>query len=60
MHTNCEQHEFRGGSLVGKSEAEIEKALLEAYMKGFDDGVEDAKHNFLQTQMLLMMTAGNA
>jgi hypothetical protein len=60
MRTNCERHELRGRPLVGKSEAEIEEALLEAYMQGFDDGVEDAEQNFLQTQMLLMMTAGNA
>ena len=60
MRTNCERHELRGGPLVGKSETEIEEALMEAYMQGFDDGVEDAEHNFLQTQMLLMWTAGNA
>ena len=60
MRTDCERHELRGGPLVGKSEAEIERALMEAYMQGFDDGVDDAQHKFVQTQLLLMLTAGNA
>jgi hypothetical protein len=29
-------------------------------MKGFDDGVEEAQRQFIQTQILLMTPAGNA
>jgi hypothetical protein len=60
MRTNRKPYEPRGVPLSGKSEAEIFEALMEAYMKGFDDGVEEAQRQFIQTQILLMTPAGNA
>jgi len=33
---------------------------MEAYLRGFDDGVQETQQSFIQTQMLLMMPAGNA
>jgi flagellar biosynthesis/type III secretory pathway protein FliH len=41
-------------------EATLAYACLEAYQKGFDDGVHQAQEQFAQTQLLLMCTAGNA
>lgn len=60
MREDCQRYEPRGGPLVGKSEAEIAEALMEAYLRGFDDGVHETQQSFIQTQMLLMMPAGNA
>jgi hypothetical protein len=60
MRTDRKPYEPRGFPLIGKSETEIEEALIEAYMKGFDDGVEEAQRQFIQTQILLMTPAGNA
>jgi hypothetical protein len=60
MRTDRKPYEPRGVPLSGKSEAEIFEALMEAYMKGFDDGVEEAQRQFIQTQILLMTPAGNA
>jgi hypothetical protein len=60
MHTDREPYEPRGLPLVGKSETEIDKALMEAYLAGFDAGVEEAQRQFIQTQILLMTPAGNA
>ena len=41
-------------------ETEIEKALREAYERGYDDGFEEARESFIQTQMLLSHTGGSA
>lgn len=60
MREDCERYEPRGGPLVGKSEAEIADALMEAYLLGFEHGVQETQQSFIQTQMLLMMPAGNA
>ena len=60
MREDRKPYEPRGVPFAGKSEAEILEALMEAYMKGFDDGVEEAQHQFIQTQLLLMTPAGNA
>jgi len=60
MRTDRESYEPRGLPLVGKSEAEIDEALMEAYLAGFDAGVEEAQRQFIQTQILLMTPAGNA
>jgi hypothetical protein len=60
MRTDRKPYEPRGVPFSGKSEAEILEALMEAYMKGFDDGVEEAQRQFIQTQILLMTPAGNA
>ena len=60
MREDCQRYEPRGGPLVGKSEAEIAEALMEAYLRGFDDGVHETQQSFIQTQMLLMCTQGNA
>ena len=60
MREDRKPYEPRGVPFVGKSEAEILEALMEAYMKGFDDGVEEAQRQFIQTQLLFMAPAGNA
>jgi hypothetical protein len=60
MRGDCEPYEPRGLPLVGKSEAEINEALMEAYLAGFEAGVEEAQRQFIQTQILLMTPAGNA
>jgi hypothetical protein len=60
MRTDREPYEPRGLPLVGKSETEIDEALMEAYLAGFDAGVEEAQRQFIQTQILLMTPAGNA
>lgn len=41
-------------------EAMMAVACLEAYEQGFDDGVCEAEERMAQTQMLLLLTAGNA
>lgn len=60
MRGDRKPYEPRGFPLVGKSETEIEEALIEAYMKGFDDGVNEAQEQFVQTQLLFLPPAGNA
>jgi len=60
MRGDREPYEPRGLPLVGKSETEIDEALMEAYLAGFDAGVEEAQRQFIQTQILLMTPAGNA
>ena len=41
-------------------ESVLANACLEAYEQGFDDGAKDAEQRIMQTQMLLMFTAGSA
>jgi len=60
MRTDRKPYEPRGLPLVGKSETEIDEALMDAYLAGFDAGVEEAQRQFIQTQILLMTPAGNA
>jgi hypothetical protein len=60
MRTDRKPYEPRGVPFSGKPEAEILEALMEAYLKGFDDGVEEAQRQFIQTQILLMTPAGSA
>ncbi len=60
MREDRKPYEPRGGPLVGKSETEINDALVNAYLQGFDDGVEEAQKQFVQTQLLFMAPAGNA
>ena len=60
MREDREPYEPRGLPLVGKSETEIAEALMEAYLAGFDAGVEETQRQFIQTQILLMTPAGNA
>jgi len=33
---------------------------MDGYDQGYEAGIEDARQQFMQTQMLLMCTAGNA
>ena len=35
-------------------------AWMDGYDQGYEAGIEDARQQFMQTQMLLMCTAGNA
>jgi hypothetical protein len=60
MRTDRKPYEPRGGPFLGKSETEISEALMDAYLAGFDAGVEEAQRQFIQTQLLFMAPAGNA
>jgi hypothetical protein len=60
MREDRKPYEPRGLPLVGKSETEIDEALMDAYLAGFDAGVEETQRQFIQTQILLMTPAGNA
>lgn len=41
-------------------EAVLAAACLEAYNAGFEDGVKATERQFIQTQMLMLLTAGSA
>jgi len=60
MRTDRKRDEPRGWEGFAQSETEILKALKEAYEKGYDDGFEEARESFLQTQLLLSHTGGSA
>jgi len=60
MREDRKPYEPRGLPLVGKSETEIDEALMDAYLAGFDAGVEETQRQFIQTQILLRTPAGNA
>jgi hypothetical protein len=60
MREDRQPYEPRGLPLIGKSEAEINEALMDAFLAGFDAGVKEAQRQFIQTQILLMTPAGNA
>jgi hypothetical protein len=60
MRGDRKPYEPRGLPLVGKSETEIEEALMDAFSEGFDAGVEEAQRQFIQTQLLFITPAGNA
>jgi hypothetical protein len=60
MRTNRERYEPRSGEVAGQSEAEILNALQEAYDQGFEDGIEEAREQFMQTQLLIFHTGGSA
>ena len=60
MRTDRKLDEPRGWEGFAQSETEFLKALKEAYEKGYDDGFEEARESFLQTQLLLSHTGGSA
>lgn len=60
MRTDRKRHEPRGWEGFEQPETEILKALEEAYERGYDDGFEEAKESFFQTQLLLYNTGGSA
>lgn len=60
MRTDRKRDELRSWEGFEQSEAEILKALQEAYEQGYDDGLEQARESFFQTQLLLSHTGGSA
>ena len=72
MRTNCQRDESGSRKRTGKSETKIlEKAWEDChkawqagfdggYDEGFAAGVEEAKEQFMQTQLLLFHTGGHA
>jgi len=69
MRENRKRHERGGGEGFEQSEAETlaqywidayESGYDEGFEEGFDAGVEEAKQQFMQTQLLLLHTGGNA
>ena len=60
MRTDRKRDEPRSWKGFEQSETEILKALQEAYEKGYDDGFEEARESFVQTQLLLSHTGGSA
>jgi hypothetical protein len=60
MRTNRERYEPRSGECLEQSEAEALTALQEAYDQGFEDGIEEAKKQFMETQLLIFHTGGSA
>ena len=60
MRTDRKRDELRSWEGFEQSETEILKALQEAYEKGYDDGFEEARESFFQTQLLLSHTGGSA
>ena len=60
MRTDRKRDEPRSWEGFEQSETEILKALKEAYEQGYDDGFEEARESFVQTQLLLSHTGGSA
>lgn len=65
MREDRKRHEPRGSKRSGQSEtkelAELWLFAFDAgYEEGFEAGVEEAKQQFMQTQLLLLHTGGNA
>ncbi len=60
MRTNRRQYEPRSGKLSEQSETQILEVIQEAYEKGFDDGMDSAREQFMQTQYLIFNTEGSA
>lgn len=68
MRTNCQRDESGSRKRTGKSEAKVlektwedcHKAWQDGYDEGFAAGVEEAKEQFMQTQLLLFHTGGHA
>jgi len=60
MRTDRKRYEPRSWQGFEQSEAEILKALEEAYEQGYNDGLEEARESFFQTQLLLSHTGGSA
>jgi hypothetical protein len=60
MRENRDRNEPRSSVCVEQPETDIEAAIREAYEKGYDDGFEEARESFIQTQMLLSHTGGSA
>jgi len=60
MRTNRERYEPRSGKRLEQSEAEVLTALQEAYDQGYEDGIEEAKKQFMETQLLIFHTGGSA
>ena len=60
MRTNRRQYEPRSGELSEQSETKILEVIQEAYEKGFDDGMDSAREQFMQTQYLIFHTEGSA
>ena len=60
MRTNSHRNEPRSWELPEQSETKILEALQEAYDQGFEDGIEEAREQFMQTQLLIFHTGGSA
>jgi hypothetical protein len=60
MREDRKRYEPRGGERSGEPETEIGIALQEAYEQGFEDGIEEAKKQFMETQLLIFHTGGTA
>jgi hypothetical protein len=60
MRTNRQRYEPGSWELPEQSETKILEALQEAYDQGFEDGLEEAREQFMQTQLLLFHTGGSA
>ena len=65
MRENRKRHERGGGEGFEQSEAEaLAQHWIDAYESGYDEGfdagVEEAKKQFMQTQLLILHTGGNA
>jgi flagellar biosynthesis/type III secretory pathway protein FliH len=60
MREDRKRYEPRSWKGFEQPETEILRALEEAYERGYDDGFEEAKESFFQTQLLLYTTGGSA
>jgi len=61
MRENRERHEPPSGLRTEYPATEESMiAWMDGYDQGYEAGIEDARQQFMQTQMLLMCTAGNA
>ena len=60
MRTNRQRYEPRRGECLEQPEAEVLTALQEAYDQGYEDGIEEAREQFMQTQLLIFHTGGSA
>jgi len=60
MRDDCETHEPRSRKFVRKPETEAVTPEQKAYNQGYEDGVEEAKRQFMQTQLLIHHTGGEA
>lgn len=60
MRDDCEGHEPRSRKFVRKPTPEALTSEQKAYNQGYEDGVEEAKKQFMQTQLLIHHTGGEA
>ena len=60
MRTHRQRYEPGSWECPEWSETKILEALQEAYDKGYEDGVEEARKQFMETQLLIFHTGGSA